>query len=409
MQDDRQPSQLLVDLPKASGTHHCDIFVIGGGIHGVGVAQAAAAAGYSTILIEQTALGAGTSSRSSKLIHGGLRYLEQFQWRLVSESIHERELLIRLAPGLVHRHPFHIPVYPETSRRPWVLRSGLSLYALLGGLREGTRFSSLPQSKWTQLDGLTTHQLQAVFCYYDAKTDDRLLTAAVMQSAQQLGAQLFCPAQFLQANIDTNGCTVQFSCGNELHTCQALTVVNAAGPWANQVLDRCRPAPAPFPVDLVQGTHIEIAGQITMGSYYLEAPHDRRAVFVMPWYDRTLVGTTENVFEGDPGQVRPLGKEIGYLQEVYQHYFPGRPLQLLDAWAGLRVLPQSGNKAFARSRETQLPVDQNNRPRIVSIFGGKLTGYRITAQKVLTRLAPTLPRRTIQATTHTLKLTAPPS
>ncbi|MCA9264321.1 MAG: FAD-dependent oxidoreductase [Planctomycetales bacterium] len=382
----------------------CDVLVVGGGIHGVGVAQAAAAAGYSVKLCEQTTLAAGTSSKSSKLIHGGLRYLEQAQFKLVRESIHERELLLRIAPSLVQRHWFHIPVYPQTKRSGWWLRAGLSVYAVLGGLRRDTCYSSVPKAQWGNLDGLRTDGLQAVFRYSDAKTDDRLLTEAVMRSAESCGAELLCPVRVTRIQIDDDGCTSELDDSGMAVTCRSAVVVNAAGPWANRVIDLVQPEVRPCPVDLVQGTHIELPGEITQGSYYLESPQDGRAVFVMPWYGRTLVGTTEHVFEGDPGSVRPLDQEIEYLLAVTRHYFPERATELLDAWAGLRVLPAAQGAAFSRSRETQLPVDHPRRPRFISIFGGKLTGYRITAGKVMERLAATLPPRTRQARTEEMML-----
>ena len=158
-------------------------------------------------------------------------------------------------------------------------------------------------------------------------------------------------------------------------------------------------------VDLVQGTHLELPGKVEQGCYYLEMPQDQRAVFVMPWKeDRTLLGTTEHVYEGDPGQVAPLPVETEYLLEGFQHYFPNRPTEVLHSWAGLRVLPAATGAAFKRSRETQLPVDNKRQPRFLSICGGKLTGYRATALKVMKTLQPTLPSATAVADTAELPL-----
>ena len=161
-----------------------DVIVIGGGIHGAGVLQAAAAAGYSALLIEKSALASGTSSRSSKLIHGGLRYLESGQFALVRESLHERAVHLRIAPDLVELKPFFIPVYGQTRRRPWQLKLGLWIYALLGGFDASTRFGSVPRREWSELDGLETRGLDAVIRYYDAQTDDAQLTRAVVESAR---------------------------------------------------------------------------------------------------------------------------------------------------------------------------------------------------------------------------------
>ncbi|MFO0916454.1 MAG: FAD-dependent oxidoreductase [Pirellulales bacterium] len=381
-----------------------DVLVIGGGIHGVGVAQAAAAAGYSVTVLEQREIAGGTSSRSSKLIHGGLRYLEQGAWRLVRECLAERELLLRLAPQLVHRVGFLIPVYEHSRRSPWWIRSGLTAYTVLAGGAAATRYRTIRQSEWGELDGLSTMGLRRVFEYPDAQTDDRRLTRAVLQSACSLGAQLMCPATLVAAELVGDRWVAQVDCGDQrIRRLRSQTLVNAAGPWANLVLARLSPTQPPQPVDNVQGAHIELPGAVERGCYYLEVPKDGRAVFVMPWKGHTLLGTTEHTYHGDPSAVHPLPEEIDYLLDVYRHYFPSRSTEMIDSWAGLRVLP-GGGKAFGRSRETRLPVDDERHPRVVSIIGGKLTDYRLTADRVVRRLAPSLPTRTRRALTSELTL-----
>lgn len=384
----------------------CDLLIVGGGIHGVGVAQAGAAAGYRTVLLEQDALAAGTSSRSSKLIHGGLRYLESGQIGLVRESLHERELLLRLAPQLVRRKPIYIPIYTQTSRSPLLIRSGLTLYSILAGGRRGTRFRNVPRREWDQLDGLSTRELRKVYQYWDAQTDDRLLTAAVMRSAMTMEARLCCPARFLGADVGEHGCLVRYEHDGCEKTIETQVLVNAAGPWANGVLALIAPPLSPLAVDMVQGSHLELPGRVEKGCYYMEVPSDRRAVFVLPWKNHTLLGTTEQTYGGDPSQVAPLPAEIDYLLDVFRHHFPGRPTEVLDKWAGLRVLPRTQRAAFGRSRETQLPLDNRRQPRVVSIFGGKLTGYRATAEKVIALVSATLPARERRARTDELMLTA---
>ncbi len=384
-----------------------DIVVVGGGIHGAGVAQAAAAHGYTVLLLEQRRPAAGTSSRSSKLIHGGLRYLESAAFSLVRESLRERELLLRLAPGLVKRQRFFIPVYPGTRRRPWLIRTGLSMYALLAGLGREVRFQSLPKAQWDDLDGLRTEGLQAVFQYWDAQTDDVRLTQAVIRSAESLGARCLWPATFVRGDIHSGGCRVVYRYQDRDHQCTAHTVVNAAGPWAVSVSQRFAP-PVPAPaVENIQGSHLELRGGIERGCYYMEVPEDKRAVFLIPWHDDTaLLGTTEHRYQGNPSDVAPLPEEIDYLLKVYRHYFPQRPAEVLAAWAGLRVLPVTHGAAFKRSRETRLEVDDVSHPRVLSILGGKLTGYRATAEKVIKRLSKTLPTRTPVANTRELPLRA---
>ncbi len=381
-----------------------DVVIIGGGIHGVGVAQAAAAAGHSALLLERQELAHGTSSRSSKLIHGGLRYLESAQFGLVRESLREREILLRNAPGLVRRVPFYIPVYSSARRPPWMIRAGLSLYALLGGLSRDARFESVPRARWDNLDGLDTRGLRAVFRYEDAQTDDARLTRAVMRSAQALGAELRCPANFLSAIRGGNGYQVQYLDRDGEQTCGARTLVNAAGPWVNTVLERIAPRPPTLTVELVQGAHILIEGETRHGIYYVEAPSDGRAVFVMPWQGQTLVGTTETAYDGDPGAVRAQPQEISYLQQTLQRYFPHHRGRLLDSFAGLRVLPQGPGTVFHRSRETVLHPDNAEAVRLVTIYGGKLTGYRATAARVMRRLRKSLPARAAVADTAKLGL-----
>jgi glycerol-3-phosphate dehydrogenase len=392
------------DSAERGVTERFDIVIIGGGIHGVGVAQAAAADGYSVRVLEQTGLASATSGSSSKLIHGGLRYLEGLHFSLVRESLRERTLLLKLAPELVHLQAFHIPIYPETSRRPMIIRAGLSVYALLGGLHPANRFRTLRHGEWPDLDGLEMSRLQAVYQYYDAQTDDAALTRAVMQSAADLGAELQCPAEFTAAEITGDGCTVHYLLNGAANTCSATVLVNAAGPWINAVAGRIHPQPPIIAVDLVQGSHLVLEGRLEKGGYYLEAPADRRAVFLLPWKNQMLLGTTETVFSGNPADIVPLASEETYLLETLRYYFPHRPQRVVDRFAGLRVLPAAGNAVFARSRETRFEMDNPRRPRVLAIYGGKLTGYRATAQRVMRLLHRTLPSRKPVANTARLGL-----
>ena len=386
-----------------------DVVVVGGGINGSGVAQAAAAAGHSVLLLEKSSLGEGTSSRSSKLIHGGLRYLESYEFSMVRESLAERALLLRNAPDLVRLVDFHIPVYRETRRPPWLVRLGLSLYAVLGGLSAETRFQTVPRSSWDTLDGLQTNNLLKVFKYRDAQTDDRALTKAVMSSAVSLGAELACPAEFVAAEITENAVAVTYEISGQQQSCQARVLVNAAGPWVNQVADRLGSGMPQQEIELVQGSHIELNGSLQRGIYYMESRRDGRAVFVMPWRDRIAVGTTETRFKGDPDHVVPLRSEKRYLLEVFRNHFPAyRNAHIEAAWAGLRVLPAGKGHAFHRSRETILVTDRPDKPRVLSIYGGKLTTYRSTALKVLKQLEGSLPPGTARADTADLPLKPPP-
>lgn len=393
---------------------HYDLVIVGAGINGAGVAQAAAAAGHKVLLLEKTAIAAGTSCGSSKLIHGGLRYLETYEFGLVRESLHERALLCRLAPDLVQLKDFFIPIYRETRRRPWLLHAGLSLYYALSGFDASARYGTIPRREWGSLDGLETDGLSAVFRYHDAQTDDRLLTEAVVNSAQALGVEFICPAQFTGAKLADQGVEIVYEVNGAAQSVTAKVLVNAAGHWANDVLERVQPGVPIMPIERVQGTHIVVTGKLEKGFYYVESPRDGRAVFVMPWYGDILVGTTETRFHGDADRVRPLATEIRYLCRVLGHYFPAyRGIGAADVkrtYVGVRVLPAGEGHVFARSRDVIMRTDRPARegpPRVFTLYGGKLTTYRRIAEQAMAGIAPALPAREPVADTKTLSLKRP--
>lgn len=382
-----------------------DVAIIGGGIHGAGVAQAAAAAGYRVLLIEREHWAAATSHASSKLIHGGLRYLESAQFNLVYHSLRERQRLFRNAPTLVEPVPFYIPVYKQTRRRPWQIRIGLSIYAVLTGFAHHARFRSVPRYEWGALGGLLQNDLQTVFQYWDGQTDDAALTRAVVASAEKLGAHCVERCTFISAKNSDDGFVLQLrSQENDWH-CTAKTLVNATGPWVNETLQRIMPAPEQRPISWVKGTHIVLPHSNLGGIFYLEAPRDGRAIFVMPWRGQTLVGTTET--EVQHADAEPSSHEVAYLLETVHRYFPHLPHlphQVLGQFAGVRVLPAGTGRAFNRERDSVMTTFDAGNARLVSIYGGKLTTYRHTAELALAQLLPVLPKRRAIANTKTLKL-----
>ena len=383
-----------------------DVAVIGGGILGAGAAQACAAAGYSVAIVEQTAWAAGTSSRSSKLIHGGLRYLESRQFELVRESLTERAILLRIAPHLVHKLAFRIPVYRDTSRRPWQLAAGLALYGALAGWTDLARFgSSFPRRLPVDLRhvGLKHDGLQQVFRYWDAQTDDARLTRAVIASAQSLGAQAFCPAKLLTAKLLESGYQLTLDDGGTPRKLTCGYLVNAGGPWINYVLAKVTPEPTHRRIDRVLGSHLILEPQVHTEAFYLESPIDRRAVFVLPWKGRTLLGTTETPFDGNPGRVSVSDADRHYLLTTLRHYFPALVPQIVGAFAGVRVLPHGDGRAFQRPRDCVFHWDPKH-PNLVSLYGGKLTGYRHTGQDVVAKVVQSLGPRERKADTATLRL-----
>ena len=356
-----------------------DICVIGGGIQGAGIAQAAALSGLSVALVEKSSWGAGTSSKSSKLIHGGLRYLESGQISLVRESLKERRTLLNIASDIVKPNWFYLPVYKNNQHKSWQIGLGLFLYRLLAGRKNLAGFKRIPRAQWKTLKGLNSANLKTVYAYQDGQTDDQALTARVAQSAKTHGATLLCPAKLLSAEKTYKGYAIRLDLNGEAKTIYCRQLVNAAGPWANVVAKRIEPTPELIDVDLVQGTHLEFSQQLSEHCFYLEARQDHRAVFVMPYKGGTLLGTTETLFNGDPDRVNPTPEEIDYLLEVIRFHFPHFNYDPVKAWAGLRVLPVGEKTPFSRSREVQFVQGEN----YLAVYGGKLTGYRATAEKAV--------------------------
>jgi len=366
-----------------------DVAVIGGGIQGAGVAQAAAAAGYKVIVFEQTAIASGTSSKSSKLIHGGLRYLETGQFKLVRKTLLERERLIKLAPTLVKPVKFYIPIYSQTTRSAWQIWIGLFLYQVLGGFKKYTHFKKVNLSS-QPIENLRMTDLKTVFQYYDAQTDDEKLTQSVMRSAESLGAKLYCPSEVISLNFINSKYEIKIN--NTKESINAKFIVNVSGPWVNQVLDKVDGAAVvKMDCDLVQGTHIVLDAPAPEGVIYVEAPQDKRAVFIMPWKGKTLVGTTEKNYVGDPAKVIATETEINYLTDVYLHYMLLKEVTIIESFAGLRVLPRIKGSFFVRPRDT---VIHDSAEKLLTLYGGKLTGYRVTAEDVLEKIKKVLPINT---------------
>ncbi|WP_438950888.1 FAD-dependent oxidoreductase [Porticoccus sp.] len=365
---------------------HFDVVVIGGGIQGAGVVQAAQAAGYNCLILEKNYWGSGTSSKSSKLIHGGLRYLQSWEFSLVRESLRERSLLLSLAPQLVYGNWFYIPLYKGSRLRAWQLRAGLTLYWLLSGCRSDARFKVIPPAEWPELAGLKTAGLKKVYRYRDAQTDDAKLTSAVIQSAASMGAEVCSPAEVIAAESTPEGYRVLIKTSVGQRTVHCRFLVNAGGPWANRIARRITPEPGHLEVDLVQGIHLLLDRKISDRCFYLESPSDGRAVFVLPWYNTTLLGTTETGFDGDPDQVLPTAAERDYLLGILRHYFPDYDGRVCGEMAGLRVLPKATGGFHQRSREVEFVENSH----YLAIYGGKLTGYRATAEKVLERIGKKL-------------------
>jgi glycerol-3-phosphate dehydrogenase len=369
-----------------------DLLVIGGGINGVGVARDASGRGLSVLLVEGGDLAGATSSSSSKLIHGGLRYLEQYEFRLVAESLAEREVMLRVAAHLVWPARFVMPHVPELRPR-WMIRVGLFLYDHLA------RRSLLPGSAAVRLDrppyssGLRK-ELKHGFVYSDCRVDDARLVVANARDAAAHGARVMVGTECRAARRSARGWQAELSNGE---TIEALAIVNAAGPWVKRVLNERLHQPSDDSVRLVKGSHI-VLPRLYQGEHaFILQNEDRRVVFMIPYQEAyTLIGTTDVPLEHEPEKVQPAFEEVDYLCRAAGRYLavPPRPADVVWRYAGVRPLYDDGSPdASSVTRDYSLRVDdESGRAPVLSVFGGKLTTYRRLAEHVLERLAPYFPQ-----------------
>ena len=365
-----------------------DIIIIGAGIQGAGVAQAAAACGYNTLVIEKfPEAGMGTSSKSSKLIHGGLRYLETGQFKLVNECLRERKTLLKNAPSLVKLLPFYIPVYSHSSRPAWLIFLGLVIYSIFSF----KPFRIISRKKWDSLGGLNLKNLKCVFQYYDAQTDDKLLTHAVINSASSMGAEISYNTDFISSNYQNKKHHVTYKKDNKTYTSECQFLINCSGPWTTRVQKKIHPTLNLPPIDLIAGTHIVIKEKPNNSAYYLEA-HDNRAVFILPWKKKyTLIGTTERHFKDSPDSITHTEEEVTYLLDTYKQYFNRETdqKQVKEIFTGLRVLPGSAKSVFKKSRDSMI-ISSPEAPGLITLVGGKLTAYRASSEEIISLINKTL-------------------
>jgi len=371
-----------------------DLAIIGGGINGAGIARDAAGRGLRVLLVEQGDLASGTSSASSKLIHGGLRYLEQMEFRLVREALDEREVLLRIAPHVVQPMRFVLP--PQAGlRSPWLLRFGLFLYDHLGRRRllPSTRtlnFTDHPLAKPLR------HRYRRGFEYSDCKVDDARLVILNALDAAERGAVIRTHTKFISAER-SDVWTLILSVHGRRDVATALALVNAAGPWVTPVgANVAGPPTHGSRVRLDAGSHIVVPKLFDHDRGYILQVEDGRVVFALPYeQDFTLIGTTDRGFAGDPATVHPSDAEIGYLCNVSNEYFRRqiKPGDVVWSYAGIRALYDDGaDKAQELTRDYHLELDDRpDVPPLLTVIGGKITTYRRLAEEALAQLAWVIP------------------
>jgi len=379
---------------SAMAAEPIDLLVIGGGITGAGIARDAALRGIRTALVDKGDVAAGTSSASSRLIHGGLRYLETGDFRLVFESSRERRVLLGIAPHLVWPLPFLFPVYRGARVPPWKLRAGMWLYDALATFRNVHRHRWLGAAATRRLEPqLRDRDLRGAALYYDAQTDDARLVLATLRSAAAAGALVANYAEatsLLKPDGRVRGAVVRDAFTGAARTVRALVVVNATGPWCDGVRRQDR-AGAPPLLRLTRGAHVAVPRARIGHSHAvtLTSPLDGRVMFVLPWGDVSYIGTTDIDDPGDADRVRATAADVTYLLRSANAYFPNArltPADVIATWAALRALvatsPQA--RASAVSREH---VIEESASGLLTIAGGKLTTYRTMATELVDRVA----------------------
>lgn len=370
-----------------------DLFVIGGGINGTGIARDAAGRGLSCALSEQNDLGQGTSSRSSKMIHGGLRYLEYFEFRLVRKALIEREVLLRNAPHIIWPLRFVLPHAPQ-DRPAWLLRLGLYIYDHLGGrnVLPSTRALDLHRD---QVGAPLQPQYRRGFEYSDCWVDDARLVVLNAMDAAAHGCRIMTRSRVVRAERQDGiwQITVAFASG-ETAIFRAKALVNAAGPWVSGVAADVAGLPATRRVQLIKGSHIIVRKFWTGDHAYLIQNNDKRVIFAIPFGDDyALIGTTDIPFDAAPDAPEPTEGERTYLLDAANRYFKVQltATDILDEFAGVRALFDDGQgNPSAVTRDFAFELNQDG-PALLNVFGGKVTTYRELSEQAMQHLAPILP------------------
>ncbi len=375
-----------------------DLLIIGGGITGAGIARDAAMRGIRTVLVEMGDFAAGTSSRSSRLVHGGLRYLEHRHWRLVFEACRERRTLLRIAPHLVWPRSFLFPIHEGSRLSMWKLEAGLILYDLLALLRNVRLHRMLSKRALLLAEpGLRPRGLKGGARYSDAQCDDARLTLANVRDAHRHRAIVanYARAERLElAGGPAGGAWVTDLVTDTTRLVRARVVVNASGPWSDEIRLASGGEPA---LRCTKGVHIVVSRR-TLGNHEAVtfiSPIDGRVMFIVPWGELTYIGTTESELDAGLGEVRASGEDVVYVLRSANALFPDArlgPEDVLATWAGVRPLVRQdgADDPAAVSREHIIVESENG---LLSIIGGKLTTYRSMAAEMVDRVARRLHER----------------
>lgn len=368
-----------------------DVVVVGGGINGVGVAVDAVGRGLSVFLCEKDDLASHTSSASSKLIHGGLRYLEHKEFRLVREALAEREILLAKAPHIIRPLRFIMPHQPHL-RPAWLIRTGLFFYDHLG------KREKLAASKHITFDAATSPlkaEITQGFEYSDCAVDDARLVVLNAIQARERGAHIATQTRCTSAYRENGLWVIHLENTQGSYTVQAKALVNAAGPWVAQFIQQNLKQKSPYGLRLIQGSHIVVPKIYAGDKAFILQNDDHRIVFAIPYLDQyTLIGTTDHEYQGDLNKVAITQPEMDYLLDVYNDHFKHQlgPQDILYTYSGVRSLcDDESDNPSAITRDYTLALSQEQDAPLLSVFGGKLTTYRKLAESAMTHLQPFFP------------------
>lgn len=372
-----------------------DIFVVGGGINGCGTARDAAGRGHSVFLAEQNDLASGTSSGSTKLIHGGLRYLEHYEFSLVRKALMEREVLWKIAPHIIHPLRFVLP-HHKGLRPAWLLRVGLFLYDYIGGrkLLPATKAVNLTSG---ELGNSLKSDFKKGFEYSDCWVDDARLVVLNAMDAKKHGAEIRTKTKVVKTQQvgDIWHVDVEDLQTGKKETVQTRIVINATGPWVDRFLNETGKGSNVHNVRLVQGSHIIVDKVFDHDRAYIFQNEDGRIIFAIPYENKfTMLGTTDHDFLGDPSDASITDAEVDYICEAASSYFNKDIKQDMVKWkfSGVRPLFDDGaSKAQEATRDYVLRVEnEGERSALINIFGGKITTYRVLAEAVLEKIEAVL-------------------
>jgi glycerol-3-phosphate dehydrogenase len=393
---------------------HFDVLIIGGGINGAGIARDAALRGLSVALVERDDYASGTSSRSSRLVHGGVRYLEHGYFHLVFESSRERRILLETAPHLVRPLQFTWPVYRAARIPRWKLDAGLWLYDLLAAFRNVARHRQLSAAQVLAAEPrLKREGLRGGATYFDAATNDARLTIANVVDAVSAGAAALNHAAVESLTFEHNrvtGASVRDRFTRQSFDVRARTVVNATGPWTDTISRLEDPSSAPAVLG-TKGVHIAVPAERVgnRAAVTILSPADQRVMFVLPGGTHTIIGTTDTPTEERPDQVRATRADVRYLLDGANACFPEAMLtadDVVSAWAGIRPLIASGNTGDPAGASREHAITAGPRG-VIAVTGGKLTTYRSMSEEVVDRVQAHLGRPRTPSETQTRRLPGP--